>query len=102
VPDAGKASNGALKLSTSTYNHDVQKSSSFNPSVSMPKKQDPNIVQIINILAAEIGLEKSDLGPDVAFADISVDSLLSLQIVGRLKKVLAASMLVSLVGVVKW
>ncbi|KAL4798015.1 polyketide synthase [Aspergillus venezuelensis] len=55
--------------------------------VAVPKKQNTAIVDgFLNLLCEELGVELSELQDDTAFADIGLDSLMSLSITGRIRE----------------
>lgn len=61
---------------------------SVTNSAPQPSQPDKSVVatQVLEIIAEEVGLEKSELVPSSSFADLGVDSLLSLNIAGRLRE----------------
>ena len=55
------------------------------PQPSQPDENDV-VTRVLDIIAEEVGLERSELAPSSDFADLGVDSLLSLNIAGRLRE----------------
>lgn len=55
------------------------------PQPSQPDKGDV-VTRVVEIIAEEIGLGKSELVPSSSFTDLGVDSVLSLNIAGRLRE----------------
>lgn len=55
------------------------------PQPSQPDQSDV-VTRVLDIIAEEVGLERSELVPSSDFADLGVDSLLSLNIAGRLRE----------------
>lgn len=77
--------NGADDINTSDErSFSLSSSSSLAPSTSSPESE--NVADIfLSILAAEIGINVSEIRPATLFADLEVNSLLSLSILGSFK-----------------
>jgi len=77
--------NGADDIDTSDErSFSLSSSSSSAPSTPSPESEDVADI-FLSILAAEIGIDASEIRPATLFADLGVDSLLSLSILGSFK-----------------
>jgi naphtho-gamma-pyrone polyketide synthase len=79
----------AFKASTPPKKAEVAKTSPVAraPKRSVKTSAAPTIVlQVLRILASEVGLSESELTDDLVFADYGVDSLLSLTITGKFRE----------------